>query len=196
MRKKKADSTNIVICGVGGQGIILASDVLCHTAFLEGLDVKKSEVHGMAQRGGSVITHVRFGKKIYSPLIEEGTSDYILAFEKLEALRYMYYLKKTGQIIVDNREIPPMSVLVGQARYPENIDGKLRKSGKTPFVNVANIALELGNIRVVNIILLGVLSTFLDFRKESWARAISDNVKEKFVDLNITAFNRGRKLTI
>jgi indolepyruvate ferredoxin oxidoreductase beta subunit len=195
MREKKANSTNIVICGVGGQGIILASDVLCQTAFLEGLDVKKSEVHGMAQRGGSVITHVRFGKKVYSPLIEEGTSDYILAFEKLEALRYIHYLRKTGQVIVDNREIPPMSVLIGQAKYPEDIDGKLRKIGKTHFVDAANIALELGNVRVVNIILLGVLSTFLDFKEESWIKAISDNVKEKFVDLNITAFSRGRELT-
>jgi indolepyruvate ferredoxin oxidoreductase beta subunit len=194
MREEKLKATNVVICGVGGQGIILASDVLCHTAYLAGLDVKKSEVHGMAQRGGSVITHVRFGKKVYSPLIEEGTSDYILAFEKLEALRYLYYLKKNGQVIIDNREIPPMSVLVGQAQYPEDIDRKLRKLGKAKFVDAASIALELGNIRVVNIILLGVLSTFLDFKKELWTEAISDNVKEKFVDLNIKAFSRGREL--
>ncbi len=194
MRKKKADTTNVVICGVGGQGIILASDVLCHTAFLEGLDVKKSEVHGMAQRGGSVITHVRFGKKVYSPLIEEGTSDFMLAFEKLEALRYVHYLEKVGQIIVDNREIPPMSVLVGQAQYPQGIDRKLSGYGGVRLVNAADIALKIGNIRVVNIILLGVLSTFLDFKKESWKKAISNNVKEKFVDLNITAFDRGREL--
>jgi len=194
MRKKRMDTTNVVICGVGGQGIILASDVLCHAAFLEGLDVKKSEVHGMAQRGGSVITHVRFGKKVYSPLIEEGTSDFMLAFEKLEALRYVHYLKKVGQIIVDNREIPPMSVLVGQTQYPQDIDRKLSGYGGVRFINAADIALKLGNIRVVNIILLGVLSTFLDFKKESWKKAISNNVKEKFVDLNIAAFDRGREL--
>ena len=195
MPRKLPESRNIIICGVGGQGIILASDVLCHTAFLEGLDVKKSEVHGMAQRGGSVITHVRFSDKVYSPLIEEGTSDFILAFEKLEALRYRHYLKKAGHIIVDNREIPPMSVLVGQAQYPEDIDQKLRRVGKTHFVDAAHIALELGNIRVVNIILLGVLSTYLDFKEKSWTKAISNNVKEKFVELNIQAFGRGRELT-
>jgi indolepyruvate ferredoxin oxidoreductase beta subunit len=195
MRKKKPDIKNVVICGVGGQGIILASDVLCHTAFHEGLDVKKSEVHGMAQRGGSVITHVRFGRKVYSPLIEEGTGDYILAFEKLEAVRYVHYLRKDGEIVVDNREIPPMSVLVGQAQYPQDIEQKLRRYGKVHFVNAADIALELGNIRVVNIILLGVLSTFLDFKKISWTKAIGDKVKDRYVDLNIAAFNRGRELT-
>lgn len=194
MRDKKMDVTNVVICGVGGQGIILASDVLCHAAFLEGLDVKKSEVHGMAQRGGSVITHVRFGKKVYSPLIEEGTSDFMLAFEKLEALRYVHYLKKAGQIIVDNREIPPMSVLIGQAQYPRDIDRKLGGYGGLRFVNAADIALELGNMRVVNIILLGVLSILLDFEKQSWIKAISGKVKGKYVDLNIAAFGRGREL--
>ena len=192
MPKRKVDTTNIVICGVGGQGIILASDVLCQAAFLEGCDVKKSEVHGMAQRGGSVITHVRFGKKVYSPLIEEGTADFLLAFEKLEALRYVHYLKKDGEIIVDNREIPPMSVLVGQAKYPQELNQKLRKLGRIHFVDAANVALELGNIRVVNIILLGVLSKYLGFKKDSWEESIRENVKEKFVELNISAFDRGR----
>jgi indolepyruvate ferredoxin oxidoreductase beta subunit len=187
-----ADTTNIVICGVGGQGIILSSDVLCQAAFLEGFDVKKSEVHGMAQRGGSVITHVRFGKKVYSPLIEEGTTDFVLAFEKLEALRYAHYLKKDGEIIVDNREIPPMSVLVGQAKYPQDLNQKLRKLGSGHFINAADIAMELGNIRVVNIILLGVLSKYLKFKKNSWEESIRKNIKEKFVELNMTAFDRGR----
>jgi len=193
MLKEKHNVTNIVICGVGGQGIILASNVLCHVAFLEGLDVKKSEVHGMAQRGGSVITHVRFGERVYSPLIEQGTSDYILAFEKLEALRYMNYLKKKGKVIVDNREIPPMSVLVGQSRYPEDINERLKRSSKTYFINAADAALELGNIRVVNIILLGVLSAFLDFKKEAWVKAISKNIKDRYVGLNISAFECGQE---
>jgi indolepyruvate ferredoxin oxidoreductase beta subunit len=187
-----ADTTNIVICGVGGQGIILASDVLCQAAFLEGFDVKKSEVHGMAQRGGSVITHVRFGEKVYSPLIEETTSDFVLAFEKLEALRYSNYLKKGGRIIVDNREISPMSVLVGQADYPANIDRELERAGKTDFVDATAVALELGTTRVVNITLLGVLSKYLDFKRESWEESIRKNIKEKFVELNIAAFNQGR----
>lgn len=189
-------TTNIVICGVGGQGIILASNVLCTTAFIEGHDVKKSEVHGMAQRGGSVITHVRFGTKVYSPLIEEGAADYVLAFEKLEALRYLHYVKQKGTIIVNDREIPPMSVLIGTADYPSNIATTLKKRGKTFFVNAATIALDLGNIRTVNIILLGALSRFLGFKKESWEQAIKENVKAKFVDLNVKAFHKGKELSL
>jgi len=188
------NTTNVVICGVGGQGIILASNVLCTVAFSEELDVKKSEVHGMAQRGGSVITHVRFGKKIYSPLIEEGASDFILAFEPLEALRYSPYLKKNGIMIVNDHEIPPMSVLVGAAQYPQDIDGKLNRRGKTHFVHATSIGLELGNVRTVNIILLGVLSKFLTFKKQSWKEAIKKSVKERFVALNIAAFDRGQFL--
>lgn len=189
-------NTNVVICGVGGQGIILASNVLCYTAFLEGCDAKKSEVHGMAQRGGSVITHVRFGKKVYSPLIEEGKGDFILAFEKLEALRYIHYLKKYGIAIINDREIPPMSVLVGTVSYPTNIEKKLKKYGTTYFIDAANVALELGNIRTVNIILLGVLSRFLKFKQKSWEQAIRKNVKERYIDLNITAFDKGHSLKI
>ena len=196
MRKKKnKEIKNIIICGVGGQGIILASDVLCRAAFLAGYDVKKSEVHGMAQRGGSVITHVRFGEKVHSPLIEQGTCHYMLAFEKLEALRYTDYLRKDGQVIVDNREIPPMSVLVGNAKYPVDIERKLRDFGTVHLIDAMNIAAELGNLRVVNIILLGVLSKFLDLREKCWQDAIVQNVKERFVELNINAFNRGRELT-
>jgi indolepyruvate ferredoxin oxidoreductase beta subunit len=194
-RKKSNRTTNIVICGVGGQGIILASDVLCHVAFLSGYDVKKSEVHGMAQRGGSVITHVRFGKEVHSPLIEQGTCHYMLAFEKLEALRYTDYLCNGGHIIVDNREIPPMSVLVGDAKYPADIEKKLRKFGTVHLIDATSIAIDLGNVRVVNIILLGVLSNFLDLEEKYWQDAIKQNVKERFVELNINAYNRGRDLT-
>ncbi len=185
------NTTDIVICGVGGQGIILASNVLCNVAFLEGFDVKKSEVHGMAQRGGSVITHVRFGKKVYSPLIEQGKGDFILAFEKLEALRYSHYSKKHGTVIVNDREIPPMSVLVGAAEYPKDIEKKLKSKARTYIVDATKIAVELGNIRTVNIVLLGVLSRFLDFKKTSWIQAIKKNVKERFVELNIIALKRG-----
>lgn len=190
------NTKNIVICGVGGQGIILASNVLCTAAFAEGNDVKKSEVHGMAQRGGSVITHVRFGKKVHSPLIEQGTADLILAFEKLEALRYLSYVKPEGMIIVNDREIPPMSVLVGAAEYPQDIDRKLRRRGRTLFVDADERALELGNIRTVNIILLGVLSQFMDFKKTSWDQAIKENVKAKYVDLNIVAFEKGKETAV
>ena len=190
------NTKNIVICGVGGQGIILASNVLCTAAFAEGNDVKKSEVHGMAQRGGSVITHVRFGRKVYSPLIEQGTADFILAFEKLEALRYLRYVKPEGMIIVNDREIPPMSVLIGAAEYPQDINRKLKRRGKILFVDANERALELGNIRTVNIILLGVLSRFMDFEKSSWDRAIQENVKAKYVDLNIVAFEKGKEIAV
>lgn len=190
----KRDAFDIVICGVGGQGIILASNVLCHTAFLEGYDIKKSEVHGMAQRGGSVITHVRIGDKIYSPLIEQGNSDVVLAFEKLEAMRYIHYLKKNGTAIVNDRKILPMSVLTGAASYPENIKTNLERHGEIYYVDAEKVALELGNIRTVNIILLGVLSCFLGFKKKSWKTAISKNVKKRFVDLNLAAFGKGTSL--
>lgn len=194
MPKPRTEPINVLICGVGGQGIILASDVLCQAAVNEGLDVKKSEVHGMAQRGGSVITHVRFGERVYSPLIEEGRADFILAFEKLEALRYAYYLKKQGRIVVDRRVIPPMSVLTGQEEYPPDIDERLGRAGNVLSVDAGSVARELGNLRVVNIILLGVLSNLLGLKEGSWSKAIRSTVKEKFVDLNIAAFNRGRKL--
>ena len=190
----KRDAFDIVICGVGGQGIILASNVLCHTAFLEGYDIKKSEVHGMAQRGGSVITHVRIGDKIHSPLIEQGNSDVVLAFEKLEAMRYIHYLKKNGTAIVNDRKILPMSVLTGAASYPENIKTNLERHGEIYYVDAEKVALELGNIRTVNIILLGVLSCFLGFKKKSWKTAISKNVKKRFVDLNLAAFSKGTSL--
>jgi indolepyruvate ferredoxin oxidoreductase beta subunit len=187
-------NTHIIICGVGGQGIILASNVLCHTAFLEGHDVKKSEVHGMAQRGGTVITHVKYGRKVYSPLIVEGTADFLLAFEKLEALRYGHYLKNKGIAIVNDREIPPMSVLVGAAAYPADIRKQLKHYGRAYFVKAEKIADEMGNIRVVNIVLLGVLARALHFRTDSWERAIQSNLKEKYVTLNITAFHKGKDL--
>ena len=190
----KKSTTDIVICGVGGQGIILASNVLCHAAFLENNDIKKSEVHGMAQRGGSVITHVRIGDRVYSPLIEQGNSDIILSFEKLEAMRYIHYLKKGGTAIINDRKIPPMSVLTGAALYPEDIKAKLNRHGKIYYVDAEKIALGLGNIRTVNIILLGVLSNFLGFTKKSWEKSIVKNVKKKFIDLNITAFNQGASL--
>lgn len=186
---------NIVICGVGGQGIILASNVLCNAAFNEKLDVKKSEVHGMAQRGGSVITHVRFGKKVYSPLIEPGTADYILAFEKLEALRYLHYLKKDGVIIVNDREIAPMSILVGAETYPPNIIARLKKYGNAYLVPAEKIAQELKNTRTVNIILLGILATFLDFKTSSWHNAMKRCIKPKFLELNLLAFKRGQSYT-
>ena len=191
MKKRAPVLSNIVICGVGGQGIILASNVLCTAAALEDRDVKKSEVHGMAQRGGTVITHVRYGDKVFSPLIEEGTADFILAFEKLEALRYIHYLKKQGVAIVNDREIPPMSVLVGAAIYPSDTMKELTRKAKVYVVNAEEIARQLGNLKTVNIILLGVLAQFLPFKSTSWQKAISAQVKKKYIELNKKAFTQG-----
>ncbi|MEO0156967.1 MAG: indolepyruvate oxidoreductase subunit beta [candidate division WOR-3 bacterium] len=183
--------TSIIICGVGGQGILLSSDILCTAAFLVGHDVKKSEIHGMAQRGGSVITHARFGKKVYSPLVEEGTADFILAFEKLEALRYSYFLKEKGTIIVNDLEFPPMSVLAGEKEYPKNIIDSLKKISMVHLVPAQEIALKLGNVRVANVVLLGSLAKFLFFPKEVWIEAIKANVKPQYHELNIKAFEMG-----
>jgi indolepyruvate ferredoxin oxidoreductase beta subunit len=188
------EMTNIIVCGVGGQGILLSSDILCFAAFNEGFDVKKSEIHGMAQRGGSVITHVRFGRKVFSPLIEEGTADFILAYEKLEAMRYAHFLKDGGIFVINDLAIPPMTVLVGEAEYPTAIEEKLRVYGPAHFLEASKIAQDLGNIRAANVTLLGGLANFLDFKPESWHTAIRKNVKEKFVDLNITAFDQGRRM--
>ncbi|MEO0123817.1 MAG: indolepyruvate oxidoreductase subunit beta [candidate division WOR-3 bacterium] len=183
--------TSIIICGVGGQGILLSSDILCTAAFLVGYDAKKSEIHGMAQRGGSVITHARFGKKVYSPLVEEGTADFILAFEKLEALRYSYFLKEKGTIIVNDLEFPPMSVLAGEKEYPKNIIDSLKKISMVHLVPAQEIALKLGNVRVANVVLLGSLAKFLFFPKEVWIEAIKANVKPQYHELNIKAFEMG-----
>ncbi|MGB9721268.1 MAG: indolepyruvate oxidoreductase subunit beta [bacterium] len=186
---KTDNLTSIIICGVGGQGILLASDILCTAAFLAGFDVKKSEIHGMAQRGGSVITHVRFGRKVYSPLIEEGSADFILSFEKLEAFRYSYYLKKNGIAIVNDLQLPPMSVLTGAKTYPENIIEDLKKIGRVDLIPAQDIAIKLGNVRAVNVVLLGSLARYMDFPQHIWIDAIKENVKTQYVELNIKAFD-------
>lgn len=184
--------TKIVICGVGGQGTILASDILSLVAMEEGYDVKKSEVHGMAQRGGSVISSCVFGEKVYSPLIGLGEGDILLAFEKLEALRSLPYLKKNGKMIVNNHEWLPITVASGDATYPENIIYTLKERVKNLIcVDGVKTAVELGNIRTTNIVLLGVLARFLPFKQESWFSVIEGRVPKKTVDINKTAFLSG-----
>lgn len=184
---------NVLICGVGGQGILLASDILAQAALNQGFDVKKSEVHGMAQRGGSVVSHVRFSTKVYSPLIEEGTADFILAFEKLEGLRYLNFLSPKGRIIIDPLELPPLTVLAGEATYPLDIPERIRKKTKHAyFVEGAELAKKLGNIRTQNVILLGALSCFLDLKPESFKDALTSLIKPKFLDLNLKAFQLGK----
>jgi len=184
--------TKIVICGVGGQGTILASDILSLVAMEEGYDVKKSEVHGMAQRGGSVISNCVFGEKVYSPLIGLGEGDILLAFEKLEALRSLPYLKKNGKMIVNDYKWLPITVASSDATYPENIIKTLKKKVEHLIcVDGVKIAADLGNIRTTNVVLLGVLARFLPFKQESWLSVLEKRVPKKTVEINKTAFLLG-----
>ncbi len=188
---------DFVLVGVGGQGTILASDVLALVALETGLDAKKSEVHGMAQRGGSVISHVRWGEKVFSPLIGKGEADFLLAFEKLEALRYAAWLKPGGVAIVNDQAIPPVSVSSGGAEYPSDEDFRDAFAAVTDGLHVVpgiEVAEELGNARVNNIVLLGALSTFLDVDLAVWKRVIESRVPARYVELNLKAFERGRAL--
>jgi indolepyruvate ferredoxin oxidoreductase beta subunit len=188
-------TVNVILCGTGGQGILLASEVLSAAAMNAGMDVKKSEVHGMAQRGGSVSSHVRFGTKVYSPLVEKGTADLVLAMEKMEGLRWAPYLSPEGRLLVSNLEINPMTVNTGQAEYPDVL-AQMEKLG-IPFnmIPALEIAEELGNLRVVNVVLIGAASSMLDgIAEEFWRQALEDLVPAKALEVNIQAFARGRML--
>lgn len=186
---------SIMIVGVGGQGTLLASRILGNLAVAEGYDVKVSEVHGMSQRGGSVVTYVKYGDKVDSPIIDEGGADLILAFEELEAYRYLPYLKKGGRIICNAQNIDPMPVITGAMKYPENITDKIKAKGvDIVTVDAAEVAYKAGNIRTVNVVLIGVLSKAMDIPEEKWIETIKATVPEKAVDVNIKAFSLGREL--
>ncbi len=182
---------NIMIVGVGGQGTLLASRILGNVAIGEGYDVKVSEVHGMSQRGGSVVTYVKYGEKVYSPIIDRGEADIILAFELLEAYRALPYLKKGGKIIVNSQSIDPMPVITGAVKYPENISEKLSQMVETNVVDALAAANEAGNIKAVNVVLIGVLAKSTDIPYEKWVDAIKTTVPEKFLDVNLRAFELG-----
>ena len=186
---------NIMIVGVGGQGTLLASKMLGYVLMHPGYDVKVSEVHGMSQRGGSVVTYVRFGKKVYSPVIDKGEADYILSFEKLEAERWIEYLKVGGQIITNTQEVDPMPVITGAAEYPADIVKKLEEAGaKVDAKDFLSIAEEAGSSKAVNIVLMGRLSEYFDdIPYEDWSAAIDAIVPEKFRELNHKAFDLGRQ---
>lgn len=188
------NKVNILIVGVGGQGTLLASVLLGNLGLEKGFDVKLSEVHGMAQRGGSVVTHVKISEEtVNSPLIEEGGADVIIAFEELEAYRWLPYLKKDGTIYVNTQKILPMPVIQGQAKYPENIIGVLEeKAGTVKAFDALAIAEECGSVKAVNVVLLGAASKDLPFDEELWIKVIEENVKPKFIELNKKAFAMGR----
>ena len=182
---------NIMIVGVGGQGTLLTSRIIGKTAMEMGLDVKISEVHGMAQRGGSVVTFVRFGEKVYEPVVEEGQADVIIAFERLEALRYAHFLKKDGVLVVNDCRIDPMTVTIGAAEYPENILEELQKQYTVYAINGDKIAGELGNSKVLNSVVLGLAAQHMEFSKEQWLSVLSSTVPPKTVAINTEAFEAG-----
>ena len=189
------DTKNIMIVGVGGQGTLLASKLLGYVLLQEGYDVKVSEVHGMSQRGGSVVTYVRFGDKVYSPVIDKGEADTIISFEKLEAARWLEYLKPGGQIITNTQEIEPMPVITGAAEYPDNLVEKMQTKGaKVDALDFLARATEAGSARAVNIALMGRLSTYYpEISEDKWLNAIDAIVPAKVLDINKKAFELGRK---
>jgi len=185
---------NIMIVGVGGQGTLLASRILGNTVINEGYDVKVSEVHGMSQRGGSVVTYVKYGEKVYSPIIDKGEADIILAFEELEAYRALPFLKKDGKIIINSQKINPMPVITGAAQYPENITDKISAKVDAVVTDAVSLAKEAGNIKSVNVVLIGIMAKSTDIEYEKWIKTIKETVPEKFVDINIKAFDLGYNL--
>lgn len=185
---------SILLVGVGGQGTILASKLLTTGLMEAGYDVKMSEIHGMSQRGGSVSSQVRYGSEVYSPVIEIGGADILVSFEKMEALRWLEYLKLGGKIIYNNYRMDSMPILTGKAEYKEEEIEKELDRLNGSLLNAAEKALEIGNAKVMNIILLGALVKSMNLEDINWEQIIKDNVKEKFIDINIKAFNEGMKL--
>ena len=182
---------NIMIVGVGGQGTLLTSRIIGKAAIEAGFDVKISEVHGMAQRGGSVVTFVRFGDKINEPVVEEGQADVIIAFERLEALRYSHFLKKDGVLVVNDCRIDPMTVVIGAKEYPENILEGLKKDHAIYAIDGQKIAKELGNSKVLNSVVLGYCAKFIGFDAESWLGVVENTVPPKTIEINKKAFMEG-----
>ncbi len=185
------ETKNIMIVGVGGQGTLLTSRILGGIMLHAGYEVKLSEVHGMAQRGGSVVTFVRYGEKVTEPIVEEGQADVLIAFERLEAMRYAHYLKKDGVLIVNDQRIDPMPVVMGVAEYPENIISNLSKTHRVISADAMAEAKKLGNAKVFNVIVLGLAAKHMDFKKEDWLTVIENTVKPKTIDINKLAFETG-----
>lgn len=184
--------TNIMIVGVGGQGSLLASKLLGRLLVDEGYDVKVSEVHGMSQRGGSVVTYVRFGDKVYSPIIEEGEADFVVSFEKIEAARWINCLRKGGKVIVNTQQIDPMPVIIGAAEYPQDVLDEIKGADvDVDDIDALSLAQQAGSAKAVNIVLMGRLAKSFDIPYESWIKAIENSVAPKFVEMNKKAFELG-----
>ncbi|MBR5620482.1 MAG: indolepyruvate oxidoreductase subunit beta [Clostridia bacterium] len=183
---------SIMIVGVGGQGTLLASRILGAALVSEGYDVKVSEVHGMSQRGGSVVTYVRYGESVASPIIEKGEADLLLSFEQLEAARWLAYLKTDGKLIVNTQTIDPMTVISGADTYPDGILDALKAAGADiTAIDALSLAVEAGSAKAVNVVLIGVLASKTEIPKETWLQALRDTVPPKFLDMNLKAFELG-----
>lgn len=187
------ETKSIMIVGVGGQGSLLASRLIGNVLLSQGYDVKVSEVHGMSQRGGSVVTYVKYGDKVYSPVIEKGEADIIISFEQLECARYIPFLKKGGNLVTSTQKIDPMPVITGAAKYPEDIVKKINDLGINIIAaDALSLAQEAGNAKASNVVLMGVVSTKMGFDEEVWQKALVECVPEKFLELNKKAFALGR----
>ena len=184
--------SNIVIVGVGGQGTLLASRILGHVATAQGFDVKVSEVHGMSQRGGSVVTYVKYGEKVNSPIVSNGDADILLAFEQLEAYRSLSYLKRGGKLLVNTQKTDPMPVITGAAEYPQDILGKIENKGiAITAIDALSLARQAGNEKAVNVVLIGALAANSDISKDAFIDAINKTVPPKFLEINLKAFELG-----
>lgn len=189
------ETKSIMIVGVGGQGSLLASRILGNVLLSQGIEVKVSEVHGMSQRGGSVVTYVKYGEKVYSPVIEKGEADVIVAFELLEGARYVSYLKKNGHLVVSTQQIDPMPVITGAAQYPSDIIEKIKVLDIDVIpVDALSLAEEAGNPKASNVVMMGVLSTKMGFDESIWEKALEECVPAKFLELNKKAFELGRNM--
>jgi len=196
VKKTKVEKMDLLVTGVGGQGVVLASDIIGETALAAGFDVKKTDTLGMAQRGGSVVSHVRLAPRVWSPLIKDGEADLLLAFEKLEAARWSHYLKPGAIAIVNSYEQPPLSVSLGQEKYPTDaqITAALkRRTDQVYFIDGNKRAKELGNVRTLNIYMLGCFSVFAPLDIDVWQESISRRMPENIREINLTAFEKGRK---
>ena len=188
------ETKNVMIVGVGGQGSLLASKLLGRLLLTKGYDIKVSEVHGMSQRGGSVVTYVRYGEKVYSPIIDKGEADFLVSFELLEAARWTEFLKPGGKIIANTQQINPMPVITGAAEYPAELDKKMLEAGiDLDAFDALKLAEEAGSSKAVNIVLMGRLSNYFDASVDEWMQAIEQSVPEKFLEMNKKAFNLGRE---
>ena len=185
------DIFNVSLVGVGGQGTLLTSDILALAAMDAGYDVKKSEIHGMSQRGGSVISQVRFGQHIYSPIIPDGASDVLVAFERLEALRWMHLAKPDGHILVNNIDLAPVTVSSGQQPPVTDMDARFAARPGVLLIDAGQLAEEAGNPRTANVVLVGVLASFTPIQKDHWLTALNTRVPAKFLDVNLRAFELG-----